>query len=468
MPDWDLWIQAERAGKLTPKQQAMLDRARQTGEVPTPGQPQAPVPGTSPTPRSVTDPMSGMPLATTPEGTHQLYGEMAAGAMPAVKFGLAQALGIGLPVAGAALGAASPVPGGTLLGETAGSFAARRANVALGLEEPGMGGDVASLAFPAAGRAAGALVKGVARRLPGVGTAMQDIGMEQARALPTSLTPNVTSDVLYAAVAKENMPVKLPEVASEVGKLLGKEGILPRALQSPLIRDTAEALGTMADEGTDFQTLWLAQKRVRDALWSAKGEERHALAQLDGAIWRDIERMAAEEGTPLASLLRAANKTYRKERAVDDLRDIIEGSITESVQGQGTGRLNAGAMLRKFDQKVRHDDLFAGAFSAEEQAQIRGLLKDLSTIPVIGPVAGAMFGSGMGVGLGGTTFAASGGDPLMTGLAASMPWLLSMALASAPGRGLVKGLMRADRLLTPTGAAALRGFLQTSGQLAAP
>jgi hypothetical protein len=45
---------------------------------------------------------------------------------------------------------------GGVAGEAAGSLAARKANVALGLEEPGVGGDVAAVALPLAGRAVAA------------------------------------------------------------------------------------------------------------------------------------------------------------------------------------------------------------------------------------------------------------------------------------------------------------------------
>jgi hypothetical protein len=403
-------------------------------------------------------------MPSSPEEAQRMFGEMAEAGAPVGRFSLSQLIGAGLPAAGMAAGTAIGGPVGGFLGEMAGSYAGRRANVALGLEEPGTGGDVASVAVPAGLRAAAPVVKGIVKRLPGVGTAMQDVAFERAQAIPGRFKPAVASDTLYAQVTQHNPMVALPETGKTAGDLLAKEATLHKNMQSSLITDQAEALADIAAQGTDFQTLWLTQKRVRSLMQSAKGEEHNALGQLDAAIWRDLERMANQQGSPAAGLLRAANRAYRKERANETLTDIISRSSLESVQGQGSGRANAGAMLKAFDDKVRHDELFAGAFSANERTEIRGILKDLSQIPVMGPVAGQAFGSGMGVGMGGLTFAASG-DPAVSGLMAAMPWMLGMALGSAPGRAMVKGLMERQQLMTPAGHAAVRGFLRTTGQL---
>jgi hypothetical protein len=427
------------------------------GETPTPA------PETAASPKGTFDPMTGMRMPASPAETEETFKGMGEGANPAMRFGLDQALGIGLPVAGMAAGSAIGGPAGGFLGETAGSYGARKISTALGLQPPGMVGDIASIAAPGVMRGVGSLIKSGVQYLPGVGTAMQDVGVGEARNLAERLVPSPKSDVLYAQVAKMNPAMRLPETGGAANALLSKEATLPKALQSSTIRETAGALDEISGTGTDFQTLWLAQRRVRDLMRSSQGEERNALGRLDSAIWKDIDAAAAS-GTPDAGLLRAANKAYRQERAVDDLKNIIEGSVTESSQGLGTGTLNAGAMLKKFDAKVRNDDLFAGAFSAADQDSIRGIFKDLSNIPKAGLAAGQFHGSGFGVAAGGLTGFVTH-DPAMAGLAAFMPVGLSIALGTSPGRALVRGLMRTDKLMTPEGAAALRGFLQTTGQV---
>ena len=64
----------------------------------------------------------------------------------------------------------------------------REVNKALGFEEPGYAGDLASALLPTVGagvgKVAGAVVPYVAKRLPGVGNALQALGVEQAREIP--------------------------------------------------------------------------------------------------------------------------------------------------------------------------------------------------------------------------------------------------------------------------------------------
>jgi hypothetical protein len=58
-------------------------------------------------------------------------------------------------------------------------------------------------------------------------------------------------------------------------------------------------------------------------------------------------------------------------------------------------------------------------------------------------------------------------DPQTAAAITATMTALPFVLMTEPGRAVVRGLANAGTLLTPTGAAALRGFLQTSGQLAA-
>lgn len=263
-----------------------------------------------------------------------------------------------------------------------------------------------------------------------------------------------------------------------------------------------------APNGADFQSVWLAQKQLRQKIWGGEGLDHRARGQIDAAIMHDFESIGrpasggkaiadltredlremghmdttydlareashaqaserasqATQAAPIAGLLKAANKAYRKERGVETLNEIIESGITRP-QGQADAieRLNAGNMLKKFDAKVRQDDLFAGAFTGSEQQEIRSILTDLSKIPLPGPVSGAMYGAGLGLGAGSTGFALGLDPQASAGITATMT-ILPHLLGTKPGRAMVRGLMRSDKLMTPEGLAAVRGFMRSTGQ----
>jgi hypothetical protein len=417
----------------------------------------------------IIDPMSGMPIPRTPEESQ----EMARGATPGAQFTVSQLLGIGGSMAGTAVGGAlggavGGPPGaavGGVLGEAAGSYAGRRANVALGLEEPGMAGDIAAVAAGPVLTGAGKLLKGAARWIPGVGFGAMEEGMERARQFSKRLIGDLPSDVLYTPVAQQNPMVQLHEVGKVAEDMLEAQmKLAPEARSAPIV-NAAQGWLDMATrpKGIDFQTAWLGQKQLRQHIAGVGGLDEGARKMLDAAIMRDFEHIPG----PLASQLKRANKAYRTERAVDDLNVIINSGITEATQASGLPRLNAGSMLKKFDAKVADkNDIFGESFSVAERDEIRALVKDLARIPLPTYVAGQAYGSGLGL-LGGSTAFGLGGDPQMAAIGAAVMNGLPIALASPPGRALVRGLIKSNRLWTPQAAAAMRGFLRTTGQEAA-
>jgi hypothetical protein len=385
---------------------------------------------------------------------------------PGGRMVLTQAIGMGLPMAGTALGTMTPIPGGALLGETAGSVAARRLNVALGLEEPGRVGDIASVVGPAAMKGLGHGIAAVAKRLPGVSYGLQEMGVQQADDLAARLVPRPSADILYDRVAQVNPPVRLNETAKVAGKLLDQQRRLAPQQRSEVIVNAAEGWLDMAQRAptTDFQDVWLAQKQLRQQMTAAGGLDQGTRRIIDGAIMRDVE---ATPG-PLSAALKAANATYRKQEALKDLTSAIEGNVQRIVQGQGTPRIDAGAIMRRFEKAMREDDLFAGAFNAAELGDIRETLTAIAQLPRMGASPGASYGSGGVAGIGGgATGFALGLDPQTAAAITATMTALPFVLMTEPGRAVVRGLANAGTLLTPTGAAALRGFLQTSGQLAA-
>jgi hypothetical protein len=427
----------------------------------------------------MTDPMTGMPMPRTPEEA----AEMRQGLAQTGRLALDLGLGVGLPVAGAALGAASPIPGGAFLGETAGSLAATGLSDVLGLSDPGALGYGVSAALPGAAKVAGRALKGAARLLPGVGRAMQDVTVEALREIVPQFAPPEPSLGLYRKLAQKNPTIKMTESIAEAKRLLAEQATVGPELQSPIVTsargvkqlpepelppatprrmgftrdiDIAQAITSLPADEIDFRTLRLAQREIRSRMRATSEDAlRHQLGQLDAAIMRDME---AGSG-PTADLLKRANKAYRTERALIDLHKLIEGSLTEASQGTGLGRFNAGVMLKKFDAKLSADDLFAKSFEADEIDTIRNIFREYSKVPLAGGPGGealrrTAYAAGGGV-LGGVPGAIAG---------VALPVVMQAALTSKPGLAMVKGLMARKQLLTPEGAAAIRGFLRTAGQ----
>jgi hypothetical protein len=407
------------------------------------------------------------PEAKTPTGALVEQAQGAAnrlGITPggAARFAASSGLGVAGSVAGAMGGAAIGGPVGGLAGEMAGSYGARKLSVALGLEEPGMVGDIASVAAPPLIRGAGALVKGFAKRLPGVGTALQEEGVETTRQMVEGLTPTPGADTLYKRVAEFNPQVDLAETRRVAQEMLDEQMKLAPKQRLESIVDTAEGWLDMANapQGADFQSTWLAQKILRQKIWGGAGLPHHERGLIDAAIMKDFEGIPG----PVASVLKEANQTYRKERGVDALNEIIESGIRRP-QGQPDAieALNGGNMVKAFNKKVRQDDLFAGAFTDAEQREIRSILTDVAKIPVPGPVSGAMYGAGFGLGTGSAGYYFGLDPQYAAGITAAMT-ILPHLLGTTSGRAVVKGLSKTGRLMTPEGMAAMRGFLRATGQ----
>jgi hypothetical protein len=365
------------------------------------------------TPDSPQEPAS--PPSVT-RGMLNLAGEHAG---EAARFGAAQAIGIGLPLAGTMVGGGIGGPMGALGGEMAGSLAATGINDVLGLQEAGPAGYAASVALPPVARGISKVIKGVAKRLPGVGTALQEEGAGTARTMVEGLAPKVPSDALYQRVAQYNPPVQLDEVKRVAQRMLDEQMKLAPQQRSAPIVDTAEGWLAMATapDGADFQSAWLAQKQLRQKIWGGEGLDHHARGQIDAAIMKDFEAIPG----PVSAVLKGANTAYRRERATESLGEIIESGIAKPQgQADAVDRLNAGAMLKKFESKIRNDDLFAGAFTSSEQQDIRSTLTELSKIPLPGPVSGAMYGAGLGLGAGSTGFALGLDPQIAAGVTATM------------------------------------------------
>ena len=411
----------------------------------------------------------------TPKGQ-----EIAEGYAEAVVPSPRTAAATGINMAGSGLGAAggatlgslvAPGPGtvaGGVIGEAAGSLGARKLNVFLGLEEAGdpvLGpfdtGDIAATVLPGALKAGGLAVKEGLKRLPGVSNVLHGEGIDQVRAAVEAMKPKEKSGALYDAVTRLNPSINLTNAGQAAKDYITKAATVPQKLRNPTVLAVAEGLDELATAtpNTPFQTLHMVQKQIRDYMGEAHGEALGMLKQFDAAIWKDLEARSAQGGgIDVAGSLKMANAAYRKEQAVKELEDIVERGVTDHVQGLGTGRLNAGAMEKAFDKKLRDNELFEGAWTKTDIDDLHATFKELSKISLPSPAKGAQYGSGALANLGALGAVATGNIPAGLALVASSR-LMGSLLTTTPGRSLVQQLSRSGNLMTPEGMVIMRTFI---------
>lgn len=443
-----------------------------------PAEPQAPTPASAPSrPSSTIDPMTGIALPTTPEATESYFSGISEGAAPVSKIGLAQAIGMGGPALGAVAGTAALGPAGGIAGELAGSFGARKLNVALGLEEPGMVGDVASVGVPAALRAVGP----IARRLPGVSAVLHERGAAQLDALPGAIRPPSPSGPMYERISQVNPSIPTKNLQNQITSTLSHEATKADRLQNTELKGIAESIKEQIDTYGDklpFQNLWADLKAVGEKIGKARaegGEGYGALRQFYKAIFDDMDAAASSVGgqtNAAVQALKVANRSARREFAAGDFAEIINRNINRARQGDALVSVNGSSMLKAFQKELRNDDLFMGSFTQPEIDMIENTFKRMAVMPQLPPARGAMAGSMKALGTGGLATAGAtllGAGPQMSsvagGIGVALPWLIGTALTTSTGRKVVGALLGRQALFTPQGVAALTGFLRTSAQL---
>lgn len=377
------------------------------------------------------------------------------------KTALATGMSVGLSSGGAALGIPAG-PGGVVAGEIAGSYAARKINVALGLEEPGTFGDVAAVVGPPVGRALVPAVKWGVRHLPGSQAAQHtDVAGRLGRQVE-GLAPATPSHDLYSQVAQgANPPISTVRLWRTAHEILREEQRLQPSMRNPHLMRVAQDVIDMGRQGmgnVEMQQLYANQQRVGEMLRAARrtgGTEERGLRRLYGAFHDDLER-AAQSGIPEADTLRTAIATSRREHAVDEMEDLFRPGRPGIVQrADGQVSISGGKLQTRFEDRLRTDRVFAGSFQPEELQEIRGILRDATRLKALPPPRGVAFGSGMVAGRTGLAYAVTQAitqDPAlataMAGIAAGGPQLLSWGLTSAPGRAIVRSALREGRPLS--------------------
>ena len=470
---------------LSPEAQALV-KAQVLGGGPTAPMPSSPPPGgpfmagPSITRPDIAQRMAELEQNATPGSASDrvmraMAGSLAAGGITGGVMSLPGIVGV--------LGRAAPVVSAGA--EAAGQYGARQANVAMGTEAPGGTGDIASVGLPLAARIAGAVGKFGMTHMPGAQAAMHEEGAVMARALPEAMRPNPSSTALFQVAETYNPLIAPSNLTDTAIELLKAEQKLATGLKNPdLIRVTRGIidLGKKNPDGVPLQDLYKNMKRVGALV----GETEKAGGPLHGAyknlyrsMYQDLEETTAEgfSGSAISEggveALTKAIKAARKEFATDDLKELIETSITPAQGTRDLESVRGATMLRKWETKLRKDERFAGSFTDDDKEAITQTFKDLQELPRLPPERGAAAGSAM---FGARTGTAYFGTKWLTGdeslaalagaTAAGLPWLTSRLLVTGPGRELIHVLLKKGPLMSPEAVGAMTTFARVSGDLA--
>ncbi len=220
---------------------------------------------------------------------------------------------------------------------------------------------------------------------------------QESEQLLTSLQPKTSSDQLYALVNQFNpkLPTeqykkvaheileeqdkgalltpgvasgKLRELASRI--LANQEATPARQVASSILDPAGQAImktvpGKPAPVAT-FQEARASLKILRNAAKDMTTPEQAGYVHLRSTLLQDMEE-AAKQGAagPARDALRAANATARKEFALEDVADILQGKASQKLV-QGKLEIGGVSPLKNWQDKLRTDELFRNSFPPHE------------------------------------------------------------------------------------------------------
>jgi hypothetical protein len=342
------------------------------------------------------------------------------------------------------------------IGEAGGNYLSRQANVAMGSEQSGVIGDIASAAFPLAVR--GATSAPVARRLPGSALAQHGMAAEDIQQGLGRMQPATPSETLYRALGQgENPPIEINDLRQTARDLLKQHSARGDATRDTRVMALAKELD---DLGTNYQNkvplnvLYDRMKAVGELVEESQskggrsaGEFSNIYARFHGAL-----ENAVQQQVPGAETLQSAIKASRQEHAVKRLQKIIgqdtgEGRGIATQDTTGYTFVRGKYMLNQFERALADDDVFKGSFTADEIADMRQLFQGASELPKL-PVPGSVakgagqwaartgIGTGLGYAIAGPEGAAVGAS-----IAGSAPEIIARAMMHPRGRQYLKAAL---------------------------
>lgn len=373
---------------------------------------------------------------------------------------------------GAALGGLVGGVPGAIGGELAGSAAARWLNVKMGWEEPGLLGDVLSVATPLGVRAAAPVAKAVIRHLPGSRRIGHELAEETLEALPGTMAPPTASQTLFQRAAQQNPPVPTTTLQQTARDLLAQElRLQPSMRQGRLLRTARELEDLSAAHGGQVPLDLLDQHRQRLGLMIRQASAENwpqlaGLRRLYASIYGDLDNAVAQN-LPGAATLREGIQASRTEHALDELAGLWSpGRGITRVEGD-VAQVSGKRILNQFDRMLTEDRVFAGSFAPEQRDAIRQTLTDVARMTSKPPTSGGRAGEvlrrvGQAAGIG---TAAMGNIPLGVGMVVGMeaaPYVIAAALRTAPGRAAVRqAFQQGNGRLTAGGLAIINQAIRT-------
>lgn len=365
------------------------------------------------------------------------------------------------------------------VGEAAGAYGARRAQVEMGNEPPGMVGDIASVALPLGVRAATSAP--VARRLPGSAIAQHEMMAEDIQQIPARMQPATASDTLYRALGQHQNPaIDVQDVRQLARDLIAQHTARGAATRDPRVLALAQELdqlGTHYGNRVPLNVLYDRMQAVGELVAEAEskgGRSARELSRIYAGFHGALEN-AVQQQVPGAETLQQAIQANRQEHAVARLQKIIgqsagEGRGIDVQEGTGYTFVRGKKMLHDFERLVADDEVFRNSFTKEELADMRTLFKssvELPRLPVPGSVPKgsmqALLRGSIGAPLG---YAIGGPEGATVGASAGIlaPEVIARALAHPRGRQYLRAALEGRGGITPQTLAVLNEVLREGGE----
>jgi hypothetical protein len=337
-------------------------------------------------------------------------------------------------------------------GEAAAGYGTRQANIAMGNEQPGVVGDVASAVLPLGARAV--LSRPVVERWPGAAGARHEMMADELRAQTANLQPATPAETLYRAVVQQGNPTipvqDLRQTARNIIARELREGEHTRNTTVLGIAQDFDDLATQHQGNVPLDRLYERMQRIGERLRGVQRTDDQGTRELSSiyAGFHGALENASQSNIPGAQTLQQAIRASRQEHAVERLERIMgQGrGITEQT-GTGATQVGGKKMLDEFDRLVADDTVFAGSFQPGELDEMRSLFQRANELPNLPPPPSwqrgsgkAAFGAAVGRGIGGMLGGPAGAEyGTMVGIAA--PEMMSRLLMSGPGRAAMRAML---------------------------
>lgn len=346
------------------------------------------------------------------------------------------------------------------VGEAGGNYLSRQANVAMGAEQPGVVGDIASAAIPLGVRAATSAP--VARRLPGSAATQHEMAAEDLGAMTTRMQPSTPAATLYGAVVQQGNPtIDVQGLRQTARELITKNTQRGAATRDPEVLKLAQELEDLAQQYNNQVPMDVLYDRMQGT-----GEILGSVQSTGSRGSKDISKLyagfhgalenASQSNIPGAETLQQAIKASRQEHAVERLQRITgAGRGITTQQGTGYTLVSGKKMLNEFERLVADDDVFRGSFTADELAEMRAVFEGANKVPALPPPPSVQRGAGKAalsgsIG-GGIGYAIAGPEGAKIGTMAGVaaPEVISRLMVTSGGRAMLRAAFEGRDIIRP-------------------